>query len=231
MLGRLSQQFTGPVAGGTGTRIPAPVRSETVSAPHENRETDEALMRAFANGDEGSFRELFHRHGQATLAFLHASTANRELAEDLLQDTFARVFRHRDDWRGTRGGEGDSFRAWLFAIARNLARDAGRRAAVRRRAAGEILDSASATGENVPAATAPETAPDEAVHRGNAARHILAALEKLPDAQREAFVLIRLQELSYEEVATACGTTVAAAKMRVARATATLAEILKDVLK
>ena len=62
-------------------------------------------------------------------------------------------------------------------------------------------------------------------------KHRKLSLEKLPDAQREAFVLIRLQELSYEEVATTCGTTVAAAKMRVARATAALAEILKDVLK
>lgn len=202
-----------------------------MSAPQEHRETDEALMRAFANGNEASFRELFHRHGDATLAFLTASTANRELAEDLLQDTFARVFRHRDDWRGARGGEGDSFRAWLFAIARNLARDAGRRATVRRRAADEIREGASPTGENVPAATSPEVAPDEAVYRQTSARRILAALDQLPEAQREAFVLIRLQELSYEEVATACGTTVAAAKMRVARATAALAEILKDVLK
>lgn len=230
MLERVSQPLSGPVAGGMDTRTP-------LSAPHENRETDEALMRAFAEGDEGSFRELFRRHGEATLAFLHASTSNRELAEDLLQDTFARVFRHRDDWRVTgagskaRGGDGDSFRAWLFAIARNLARDAGRRAAVRRRAADEIREGASPAGASLPAATAPDAAPDEAVHRDHAARHILAALEKLPEAQREAFVLIRLQELSYEEVATACGTTVAAAKMRVARATAALAEILKDVLK
>lgn len=200
-----------------------------MSATSPSRESDESLMRAFANGDEASFRELFRRHAEATLAFLQASTANRELAEDLLQDTFARVFRHREDWRGARGGEGDSFRAWLFAIARNLARDAGRRAAVRRRAADEIREGATPAGEHVPAATSPEAAPDEAAHRGAAARRILAALEKLPDAQREAFVLIRLQELSYEEVAAACSTTVAAAKMRVARATAALAEILKDI--
>lgn len=196
-----------------------------MSAPHEIRPTDEQLMRSFANGDEGAFRELFRRHGEATLAFLTASTSNRELAEDLLQDTFARVFRHRDDWRGARGGEGDSFRAWLFAIARNLSRDAGRRTTVRRRAADEIRDGALAA----PTATTPDAAPDEAAHRGDAARRILAALEKLPEAQRDAFVLIRLQELSYEEVAAACGTTVAAAKMRVARATAALAEILKDL--
>ena len=67
------------------------------------------------------------------------------------------------------------------------------------------------------------------MHRAAAAKRIVDALTKIPDAQREAFVLVRMQELSYEEVAAACGTTVAAAKMRVARATAALAEILKDL--
>lgn len=208
-------------------------RRET--APGVTPATDESLMRAFAVGDEASFRELFRRHADATLAFLLSCTMNRELAEDLLQDTFARVFRHREDWRGpaARGGDGDSFRAWLFAIARNLARDAGRRATVRRRAAEEIreeaLPDASRTHAAPPAAAAPDAAPDEAVYRGDAAKRIVAALSKIPDAQREAFVLVRMQELSYEEVAAACGTTVAAAKMRVARATAALAELLKDL--
>ena len=194
-------------------------------------------MRQFALGDEACFRELFRRHAEATLAFLLSCTANRELAEDLLQDTFASGIRHRDDWRGpaARGGEGDSFRAWLFAIARNLARDAGRRATVRRRAADEIRQDAGAKPDDEhthvapPAAAAPDAAPDEAVHRAAAAKRIVDALTKIPDAQREAFVLVRMQELSYEEVAAACGTTVAAAKMRVARATAALAEILKDL--
>lgn len=183
--------------------------------------SDEALMRAFALGDAGAFRELFERHSNATLAFLASCTANREVAEDLLQETFSRVFRHREDWRsGIRGGDGDSFRAWLFAIARNLARDASRRALVRRRVVEQP--------EKVVPTPEPAAPPDEEADRTRIARLIEGALAKLPDAQREAFVMVRLQELSYEEVAAACGTTVAAAKMRVARATAALAEILED---
>jgi len=195
---------------------------ETVSLPPQ---TDEALMSAFARGDEDAFRTLFQRHSGATLSFLYASTSNREAAEDLLQETFARICRHRDDWAtGIRGGEGDSFRAWLFAIARNIARDAGRRATVRRRAAEEPELFVAHEGV-VPAG---EVAPDDAAVRNNLAHQLLAGLEQLPESQREAFVMIRLKELSYEEVATALGTTVAATKMRVARATAALAEILGD---
>jgi RNA polymerase sigma-70 factor (ECF subfamily) len=185
--------------------------------------TDEHLMIAFARGDEGAFRTLFQRHAGATLAFLHASTANREAAEDLLQETFARVCRHRDDWRdGLRGGEGDSFRGWLFAIARNLARDAGRRASVRRKASEEP--------EKVFVQSQPDAPPDRNAEGSAFARGLVDALTRIPDAQREAFVLVRLQELSYEEVAAACGTTVGATKMRVARATAALASLLSDHL-
>lgn len=187
-------------------------------------ESDESLMIAFARGDERAFRALFQRHAPATLAFLLASTSNREAAEDLLQETFARVFRHRADWRdGVRGGEGDSFRAWLFAIARNLARDAGRRFAVRKRVADEGTEPLVGVTHG-----APEASPHERAENEDLARRLTEALAKLPEAQREAFVLVRLQELSYEEVASACATTVAAAKMRVARATAALAELLGE---
>lgn len=193
--------------------------------------SDEALMSAFARGDEASFRALYHRHASATLAFLLASTSNREAAEDMLQESFSRVFRHREDWRdGLRGGEGDSFRGWLFAIARNLARDAGRRATVRKRVAADFGDTAAATpagaGVPLPGMGAASPAPDVAAERENLARKLGAALQRLPEAQREAFVLVRLQELTYDEVASACGITTAAAKMRVARATASLAELL-----
>lgn len=182
-------------------------------------ESDESLMRAFAAGDESAFRALFRRHAAATLAFLQASTSNREAAEDLLQETFSRVCRNCDDWReGRRGGEGDSFRAWLFAIARNLARDAGRRATVRRRLTEEP--------EKVLDAAPPPESPHDATERGELAARVMEAVAALPEAQRDAFVMVRLQELTYEEVAAACATTVAAAKMRVARATAALAGIL-----
>ena len=203
--------------------LAARLSTETVSLPPQ---TDEALMSAFARGDEAAFRLLFQRHSGATLSFLYASTSNREGAEDLLQETFARICRHRDDWAtGIRGGEGDSFRAWLFAIARNIARDAGRRATVRRRAA-EEPERLYLSHEGV--LPSGEVSPDAAAISGQLGEQLLKGLGQLPESQREAFVMIRLKELSYEEVASALGTTVAATKMRVARATAALAEILGD---
>ncbi len=199
--------------------------STPVSLPPD---TDEALMSAFARGDETAFRTLFKRHSSATLSFLYSSTSNREAAEDLLQETFARVCRHREDWgTGNRVGDGDSFRAWLYAIARNIARDAGRRVTVRKKAAAEP-EQLLLSGPNEGIIPSAETPPDEIVARDQLARQLLKGLAQLPESQREAFVLVRLKELSYEEVASALGTTVAAAKMRVARATVALAEILGD---
>lgn len=189
-------------------------RDEQDARPRDGGLSDERLMVAFASGDEQAFRTLFARHATAALAFLVSSTGSREAAEDLLQETFARVFRHREDWRRNLG-ETDSFRAWLFAIARNLARDASRRAAVRRRVADDP--------ERVLPARPTPTTPQQELEHEHLARDLTAALAELPEAQREAFVLARLRELSFEEVAAALGTTVGAAKMRVARATATLA--------
>ena len=193
---------------------PADRDEQQVTSARDAAVSDERLMVAFASGDEQAFRTLFARHAQAALAFLVASTGSREAAEDLLQETFARVFRHRLDWRRDLG-ETDSFRAWLFAIARNLARDASRRAAVRRKVAEEP--------ERVLPPRATPTTPQQEIEHEHLARDLTAALAELPEAQREAFVLARLRELSFEEVAAALGTTVGAAKMRVARATATLA--------
>ena len=217
------RRFDGATAGDAAaqTTSPEPV---TVTPP-----TDEALMVAFARGDEGAFRALFQRHATATLSFLYGCTSNREAAEDLLQETFSRVCRHRDDWAdGLRGGEGDSFRAWLFAIARNIARDAGRRATVRRKAAEEMSRPNAPADVHDGVVPTAEAGPDEALAHDDLARRVVDALARIPENQRDAFVMIRLKELTYEEVASALGTTVPATKMRVARATAALAEILGD---
>jgi RNA polymerase sigma-70 factor (ECF subfamily) len=161
---------------------------------------DDALMKQFCRGDEAAFETLYARHAPPILAFLQRMVRDSALAEDLLQTTFLSVVRARGRYQ-----PGTTVRAWVFAIAANAGRDALRRRRARREAP---------TSERAVAQVAAEPAPtaDPA-----AARAVQEALMRLPVDQREAVVLHKLQDLSFEEVAAALGISVSAAKVRAHR--------------
>src|ERR1017187_8691861 len=77
-----------------------------------------------------AFERLFQEHADALFAFLVYRTGDRQLAEDLVADTFERVLRARTRFDPRRGSE----KNWLYAIAVNLVRDQARRQTVETRA-------------------------------------------------------------------------------------------------
>ena len=156
-------------------------------------------MEQFCRGDEDAFEILYARHAPAVLAFLTRMVRDAALAEDLLQVTFLSVVRARGRYQ-----LGTTLRAWVFAIAGNAGRDALRR----QRARPEDLSRA------VPVAAA--APPTETVDPGTT-RVVQEALMQLPLEQREAVVLHKMHELSFEEIATVLGITVSAAKVRAHR--------------
>ena len=74
-------------------------------------------------GDEDAFHLIFNRYGRPVLSFIHNLVHNRELAEELAQETFVRAHRNL-------GGLKDDLRlsTWLFGIARNVVRESARQA-------------------------------------------------------------------------------------------------------
>ena len=186
------------------------VRSETrtgVDAP-----SDDTLMQQFCRGDEAAFDILHQRYASPVLAYLTRMLRDATLAEDLLQTTFISFVRSRGRYEA-----GTNVRAWLYAIATNAARDAVRR----HRARPERL-----TDTGVP----PDRAADDAAPRdAAAARAVETALAKLPPDQREAVVLHKLQELSFEEIAAVLGISVGAAKVRAHRGYQRLRELLGPI--
>jgi RNA polymerase sigma-70 factor (ECF subfamily) len=171
--------------------------------------TDDDLMSRFCRGEEAAFDLLYQRHAAPVLAFLTRMVRDAALAEDLLQTTFLSFVRARGRYE-----PGTNVRAWVYAIATNAGRDALRR----RRARPERL---SDTGAPVDAPVDAPAPADPAV-----ARALEEALMKLPVDQREAVVLHKLQELSFDEIATALGITVGAAKVRAHRGYQRLRELL-----
>src|SRR5262249_21387156 len=80
--------------------------------------SDEALFAAYRTGDAAALEILFRRYQLPLARHLARILDDPATAEDLVVETFLRLHRHRERWR-----EGTPLRPWIFAIARNLARN------------------------------------------------------------------------------------------------------------
>lgn len=179
---------------------------------------DAYLLRAHGAGDQHAFARLYERYDRPCYRFIRRTlaAAHAEAAEDLHQETWIAVSRNAAAFDPARA----SFQAWLFAIARNKVRDHLRRQKV------VVL----ALPEDDEAMTVPDPGPtplDHAVSRETAQR-VIDAVEALPLAQRETFVMFAHAGLSLEDVAQATGVPVETAKSRLRYARATLRQALAD---
>jgi RNA polymerase sigma-70 factor (ECF subfamily) len=90
--------------------------------------SDATLVERLPRDDSGDeLRELYRRYAGQLFGFACNALGDRELAEEVVQDVFARAWRHARDYDPKRA----SVRTWLYSIARNRVVDARRRAAVR----------------------------------------------------------------------------------------------------
>ncbi len=177
--------------------------------------SDEALAARAAAGDDSAFEWLVVRY-QHRVFRLACRLTNETDAPDVLQDTFLQVYRHLPTFRGE-----SQFSTWLYRIATNVGL-MHRRARARRPA--ESLDvflpRYDADGRHVhtPAALRIASRVDELLDRQALAEKAQAAIERLPDLYREAFVLRDLEELTTADVAQVLGVEPATVRQRVHRA-------------
>ena len=175
------------------------------------------LMRKYCDGDASAFRELYALLAPRLLGYLAKMARDRALAEDLLQQTFLKLHRARAAY--VRGADPVP---WLYAIAHRTFIDETRRKkrAIVRPAGDDDLPEAPATITGEPAGSAPEAADPELT------KAALDALAELPEPQREAVVLVKLEGKSIAEAAEIAGTTVGAMKVRAHRGYEALREKL-----
>lgn len=179
--------------------------------------SDEAdLLRAHAGGDPHAFARLYDRYDQASFVFVRRllGAAHADAAEDLHQETWIAIARNAAGFDPARAG----FRAWLFTIARRKVFDHFRRQKV------AILSAADPEA----AISVPDPAPTplERVESLALAQTVVAAVEALPLAQRDVFVMFAHAGLSLEEIAEVTGVGVETAKSRLRYARATLRRAL-----
>lgn len=150
---------------------------------------------------------LYDRHAERLLAALVRTTGDRELAFDVVQETFARALERGHRVRLPPDG---SAWPWLWRVARNLAADARRRGAVDRRARVRL-------GMAVVALDDAYEEVDKRVDAVALGPPLAAAIAALPPGERDAVTGRVSDGLSYDALARSLGTTEVAARARVSR--------------
>jgi RNA polymerase sigma-70 factor, ECF subfamily len=165
----------------------------------------------------GSFEELAMPLFDQLYNFAHWLTQNREEAEDLVQETFAKALRGFSSFQ-----LGTNFRAWMYRILRNtfLTSRTGLRATMT-----VPLDAEDDGPELAVESDTPETI---LIERSNS--HLLqSAIDELPVQFREVILLCEVEELSYEEIAETISVPIGTVMSRLSRARKRLRESLRGL--
>lgn len=196
------------------------------SARMASNDPDVRLMLRVREGDPTAFGELVARFQNRLVGILNHILGSNEEAEDLAQEVFLRVYRHRAKYTPKA-----RFSTWLFTIANNLALNALRDRRRRPRRTIETTDSG-------PLGPRPEeqlvesrdpTASQAMQHR-ELARKVREALDTLNERQKMAVVLNKFEEMGYAEIAEVMGLSTEAVKSLLSRARARLREALAPFL-
>ncbi|MBI3766984.1 MAG: sigma-70 family RNA polymerase sigma factor [Deltaproteobacteria bacterium] len=202
------------------------LKTPNVPVPEAASDPDVQLMLRLRAGDAGAFRELFEKHSRAIVNFAYNFVGSRPRAEELAQDVFLQVYR-----AAARYEPNAKFTTWLYRIATNACLNEVRRPERRYRTRSlerETDDSRDRTEIFLPDPTA---LPGESALAGRELEaKIREVLGTLPENQRAALVLSRVDGLSYREVADALECSESAVKSLVFRATATLRRELEEYL-
>lgn len=183
----------------------------------ENRQIcdeDVLLMQEVAKGSEHAFRMIVEKWKNPLVNFFYRHIGNLATSEDLAQNTFINLYKVRDSYQPSA-----KFSSYIFKIARNLLINEYRRAF--RKPAGvelnEELDGGSATNSDL------ELSELEEVFE--------QAISTLPENQKTAILLLKQQDLSYEEIAEAMDASVGAVKTWIFRAREVIKSEFERILK
>ena len=162
--------------------------------------TDEQLVSAYAEGDNNAFDLLLSRHQQNVFTSILRLTKDRDLAEDIFQETFIKAIMFIKQGRYTESGK---FGAWITRIARNLVLDHFRQEKSERNVSTDneevdILNRKDLCDDNVE-----DFLITEQIHRD--VRRIISAL---PYNQREVLIMRYYRNMSFKEIAEATNVSI-----------------------
>ena len=179
--------------------------------------TDEELIKEFQNGDVRAFDKIVHRYKDRLLNFIYRFINDIDRSEDLVQDTFIKLYTHRNSYQ-----EIAKFSTWLYTIAANLARTELRK--IKRRKTFSITDLSYEDREFIISST--DDKPDEENLSNIFEKNVQFALAELPDNFKTIIILRDIQELSYDEISKIVKVPLGTVKSRINRGRVKLQELL-----
>jgi RNA polymerase sigma factor (sigma-70 family) len=161
------------------------------------------------NQDNISFHDLYARYANDIYRFSFWLTGDADEARDITSETFVRVWTSEADIRV------ESVKAYLFTIARNVYLHDKRRTKHKAALDETVLDSSMQ--------------PDRIAEARSELHVVLQAMQMLPEIDRTVLIMRAEDELSYEEIASATGLSIAAVKVKVFRARLKLQSLLTSL--
>jgi RNA polymerase sigma-70 factor (ECF subfamily) len=183
-------------------------RPQQPSAVHDD---DQPLLDRLALSDETAFRELVQRHIDRAFGLAVRILGGKADAEDVVQDTFLKVWTHRGEWQHGRA----KFSTWLYRVVTNRCID------LRRRPRTDDVDAIPEPMDSRPDAVS-------TMHRHQVSTILDEAIKRLPEQQRIALILSYHEDMSNADIAEVMETTVSAVESLLKRGRQQLRAILRS---
>jgi RNA polymerase sigma-70 factor, ECF subfamily len=181
-------------------------------------EDDAALMRAFAARDAAAADRLYGRFASRIYGLGIVMLGSDAAAQDLVQDTFVKLWRNADRYDATRG----KLETWILLVARSLAIDGLRR---------RVLEVRSLEATGRPREDDPAAGPEELAETGDMVERARRAMGRLSGEQRAALELAYFGGKTSAEVAELEGIPVGTAKTRIRTALLRLREAMSEEVR
>ncbi len=187
--------------------------------------SDSELVAGFLAGDRRTFTELTERYQDRLLNFIYRMIGDRDRAEDLVQETFVRVYRHLH-----RFDQSKKFSTWAYTIASNLAKNE-----LRNRSRNPLVlfqaIKTSWEADHRPLEWEDNTyRPDDLFRKRHLRELVEKVVDDLPAHHREVFLLREMEGKTYEEIAEITGVNLGTVKSRLNRARNSFAQLIEPML-
>jgi RNA polymerase sigma-70 factor (ECF subfamily) len=185
---------------------------------------DASDMEALRGGDDLALNRIMGRHRKTIFHYLIRLLQDEAEAVDLAQETFVRVYLHRNKFNPK-----NKFTSWMYAIATNLARDRMRWLSRHRNVSLEtpVGDNDASLGDSL---KENRLAPNESLERDEQINQVKKALAEIPEDLRTPLVLVEYEDMSQAEIAEILNCTPKAVENRLYRARKLLREKLTQLL-
>lgn len=185
-----------------------------------SRLTDEKLVTAFFNGDNAAFDALLKRHQQRVFTYILNIVKNKDIADDIFQETFVKAITTIKQGRYTESGK---FSAWLMRIAHNIIIDFFRQEKSENTMSADqeetdVLNRRDLSEENI----------EDILVTSQIHTDVRRIMDSLPEAQREVLDMRFYRNMSFKEIAEATGVSINTALGRMRYAVLNMRRIAQD---